>query len=397
MAKYKKRSDGRYCKQILVGYKPDGKRIMKTIYAKTIKELEEKEDEIRLDIRNGLILTRDDLTVGEWARSWLSAYKVNTSGNTYDMYEKNIRNHIIPHIGYIRLKQLKPIHIQNMINDIIDSGKVRTAIVSKLTIKQIISQAVEEGFISKNICNNLPAIKSETPEKRVLTNFELQCIERADFTEREQMFIDILYYTGLRKGEVLALDITDIKKDKKTLRVDQNLDMRNNIPELKDPKSKSGFREVPIPDILYDSLTHYVNNTKTFYLFTGKNGELITRSSYRRMWDSIMKKVKCAAGQILAESDITDNDLIINQAEELLDFTPHTFRHTYATNLYYAGVKVKRMQYLLGHSTLEMTLKIYTHLDKINLETDTTEQINNFFSQSKVSQTPKQERLLICQ
>ncbi len=70
-------------------------------------------------------------------------------------------------------------------------------------------------------------------------------------------------------------------------------------------------------------------------------------------------------------------------------FTPHIFRHTYATNLYYAGIDVKKSQYYLGHSSIEMTLKIYTHLDNERNEQDYYDRINNFFSQSKISQNEK--------
>lgn len=58
MSKYKRRADGRYCKQILVGYTPDGKRKMKNVYGKTIKEVEQKERELRDNIENGIDLTK---------------------------------------------------------------------------------------------------------------------------------------------------------------------------------------------------------------------------------------------------------------------------------------------------------------------------------------------------
>ena len=73
----KKRADGRYCKQIQVGYKPDGTRKMKTVYGKTIKEVEKKERELRSQIDKGLSISRD-MMVAEWADEWIKIYK---SGN----------------------------------------------------------------------------------------------------------------------------------------------------------------------------------------------------------------------------------------------------------------------------------------------------------------------------
>ena len=69
-----------------------------------------------------------------------------------------------------------------------------------------------------------------------------------------------------------------------------------------------------------------------------------------------------------------------------ITFTPHIFRHTYATNLYYAKIDIKRTQYLMGHSSIEMTLKTYTHLDNLSSSNTVSETLNNFFSQSKISQ-----------
>lgn len=82
MSKYKKRADGRYCKQILVGYKPDGKRQMKTIYGKTIREVEQKERDIREQIDMGIKVV-DIITTGEWADTWLKTFKSNIAHNTY--------------------------------------------------------------------------------------------------------------------------------------------------------------------------------------------------------------------------------------------------------------------------------------------------------------------------
>ncbi|MBE7043692.1 MAG: hypothetical protein E7399_09445, partial [Ruminococcaceae bacterium] len=74
-----------------------------------------------------------------------------------------------------------------------------------------------------------------------------------------------------------------------------------------------------------------------------------------------------------------DEDLSRFGNQLTISFTPHIFRHTYATNLYYAGVDLKRAQYLLGHSSLNMTLKVYTHMDYATGNKITTEKINSFY------------------
>lgn len=383
----KKRADGRYCKQILIGYDPSGKRIMKTIYGKTIKEVERKEREARNNIQNGADLTMENILVCEWGEKWLTVYKRNVSKATYAMYEGILYNHIIPTIGKIPLSKLRPIHVQEAINNLSAKGQVRTAEIYKLTIKQMLSQAVAEGIIVKNICDNLDKIKSETEEKRVLTDFELLCISKTQYTDKEKLFLDILYYTGVRRGEALALSVYDIVGDKDGrahfININKNLDIIENTPVIKEPKTKAGYRTIPIPDFLYDELIKYVSEHKTVYLFTMKNGQNVSRSSFRKMWDSIMKKTRQTARRLKAE--IIKEGTLNAAVDTSISFTPHIFRHTYATNLYYANIDIKTCQYLLGHSTIDITLKIYTHLDNKN-NSDIAHRLNNYFSQSKVSQ-----------
>lgn len=378
--KYKKRSDGRYCKQILVGYKDDGRRIVKTLYAKTIRELEQKELQVRNEMNQGKNFKYENITFGEWCKNWLETYKKNVSDSTYIMYENSIEKHIIPTLGSIPFSKLKPIQIQNEINSILAEGKIRTAEIFKTTIKQIVKQGVAEGFITNDICSNLQKIKKPHNEKRTLTDFELLCIKNTKYTDKEKLFLDIMYYTGLRRGEVLALTTSSINRKSHTLTVTHSLNLSQNTPKIKEPKSSAGYREIPIPDKLYAELMQYINTRKTLYIFTSQNGRLVTKSSFRKMWDSIIKKTAQTAAELISSQDIhiADNTHI--------KFTPHIFRHTYATNLYYAGIDIKTAQYLLGHSSLDMTLKVYTHLDNEQTNTIAKEKIQHYFSQSKVSQ-----------
>lgn len=109
------------------------------------------------------------------------------------------------------------------------------------------------------------------------------------------------------------------------------------------------------------------------------------------MWESILKKTYQTADRIREKELEREKlgSLCVAEQNLSIAFTPHTFRHTYATNLYYAGIDIKKSQYYLGHSSLEMTLKIYTHLDNQRNDTECVDKLNEFFSQSKVSQIAK--------
>lgn len=356
----KKRTDGRYCKQILVGYTPDGKRKMKTVYGKTIKEVELKERELKSKIEAGMNVV-DKITVEEWANNWLETYKATTSYNTYQVYSVSIKNHINPAIGKTLVGNVKTIQIQKLINDIIKSGRIRTAEICKQTIKQFMRQAYIEGLVNRDVTIGIQAIKSKKPEKRALTHDEICTIKNSNLNLKQRTFLNIMLYAGLRRGEALAMTTNNIDLINKTIEVKNSLFFEENDPAIKEPKTKSSIRKIPIPNELFQDLLLYIPTLANEKLFTMSNGEYMTKSSFRKFWDGIMKTINDSDGY-------------------KIDFTPHILRHTYATNLYYAGVDTKSAQYFLGHSSLEMTLNVYTHLDKDNALAE-VEKINSFINE----------------
>lgn len=376
----KKRADGRYCKQILIGYKDNGSRIMKTIYGKTIKEVEVKERELRNNISNGINVIQENVTVGEWGIKWLDVYKSKKSSNTYQMYQNSLEKHIIPSIGSIPITKLKAIQIQTVLNSLIDKGQIRTAEIFRLTINQIIEQAVNQGIVVKNVCDGLDKITPKQGENRVLNDFEQECIKHTHYTDKEKIFLNILYCTGIRRGECLALSVADIDVKDNLLRVGKSLDINKKCPELKTPKSDAGYRYIPLPQWLVNDLVSYISRIDSIYLFTMRGGKLMSKSSFRRMWESILKKTVSTAKKIRA-TQISDT---LQLYEDDLNFTPHVFRHTYATNLYYAGIDIKQCQYLMGHNSLDITLSIYTHLNQKNNE-DTSAKIKKIFEHSAIA------------
>ena len=180
------------------------------------------------------------------------------------------------------------------------------------------------------------------------------------------MFVFLILYCGLRRGEALALTVNDIDMDNKKIYVNKNLIFKGNDSEIKlSPKTDAGIRSVPIVNNLTDILTEYIAD-KHDCIFTMKSEKTMSKSSFRKFWERIMSKTKAYAER--TKKSLGDAA------------TPHIFRHTYATSLYNAGIDVKTAQYLLGHSSIQVTLDIYTHLEKENMD-KTQDILNNFFSQ----------------
>lgn len=364
----KKREDGRYCKQVLVGYHPDGRRKMVNIYGKTIKEVEKKEREIRFQIDEGIYVEDNKITVGEWAKTWLEVYKKGFKSNTYNYYKYSLSAHA-GEIKDIYLKDLKQAHLQKIINQLISKGNVRSAEIFKSTVSQMLEKAVENELLSKNVAKKIQLPPKQKKAKRALSDEEVADILDLELPLTTRCFIGIMLYCGLRRGETWALKKEDVDFENKALTVNKTIYFDTTGSRrlmVGTPKSKASNRVIPIPDILVEDLKKYIPSINGEQLFVG---ELMKEHQFRMMWKGFVSIYKETVG-------------IIND-----DITPHIFRHTYATMLYNAGVDIKTAQYLLGHSSIQMTLDIYTHLQK-GKDKEALERINCLISnQSKISQS----------
>lgn len=346
MAKYTKRKDGRYCTHIDTGtYDENGKRIRITVYARSIRELEEKITLARYNALSGTFLKNPNIPFIEYAKTWLNTKK-SLSNATYNGYKNIIYNHFDT-IGHIPVSKLVKSDIQDCIAEL--NGHYDLQQRLKITINQILDAAVEDNIATKNVCRGvkLPP-RNALQKKRALTQSEISAIKKCSLTEKERAFIDILYYTGMRRGEVLALTVSDINFSKKEITVNKSVAfIDSNQPVIKQPKTRNACRTITMPIALILSLKRYIPTINTPYLFTRQNGEIMSEGSYKCFWRGIYNKINAQLGG--------------NKNIHATDITVHMFRHNYATMLYYNGIDVKQAQLLLGHSNIKTTLEIYTH------------------------------------
>lgn len=368
MLKRKQRKDGRYAGYVFLGYNPDGTENRKWVYARTQKELEQKLLEIKLAMAKGEFVANKDITVEQWAKIWLETYKKGKEYKTYQMYDITLREHIVKELGHIKLTELKPFHLQWLINDRAEKGLTKTLVNIKMTAKQMFDDAIENELMIKNPAKKLDMPSIPKNERRVLTDDEIRIIKKADLSPKQKAFIYILLYAGIRREEALALSVSDINLKDNVITINKSVNFIGNKPVLKNyTKSTAGIREIPILDPLKPVLQEYLKTVKGIYLFEpATKGGLMTETAFRSFWKTIWNRLNQAAG---------GNSKVIAFAK---DVTPHILRHTYATMLYYAGVDIKQAQYLLGHANPETTLKIYTHLDK--KKSAPTEKLNAYLS-----------------
>jgi integrase len=355
-ARLNKRPDGFYQRSITVGRRPDGKPQRKTIYAKTLKELDAKAAEYERQLRHGTLSSDEKMTFGELAIVWLRDYKPGISITTRAMYKTALDYYLLPDLAVYKLKDLKPHHLQSIINRMAEKGKAESTIKKvKLTATQILQIAMDNDIVYRNVFTKATVPDIPAAKRRTLTDMEIRLIVDTYTEHRLGISALLLLYCGLRRGELIALTWNDIDIKRKSVIVNKAAIFDNNKTLLQSPKTEAGIRDIPLPDNILDAVKAAKKATRTVMVCPAADGQLMSLSAFQKAWKSYMHYLNIKAGGLDASRSRPKLTVIDN-------LTPHMFRHTYATILYNAGVDVKSAQRFLGHADINVTLKIYTHL-----------------------------------
>lgn len=353
--KYKKRKDGRYRRTITV----DGTSYY--VYGRTEKELNDNYIEMQIKLRKGINIKDQKILFGDYCIQWYHIYKNMKREKTKDMYAILISNHI-DCLADIPISEITQVDIQECINKCYN--KANTCRKLYMMLKQVFKTAIANHIVTYNPCNDIDLPKIYKSEKaRDLTEEERLALFNADLDLDVKAFLFLGALCGLRRGETLALCKDDFDFVNRTVKINKSRETGKNIKaRIKDmPKTNAGIREVFLIDVVYDTLKTYIDNINTHYLFTMKNGEIMSDSSYKRFWNKCKKQL----------NSYFDDDQITN-------LTSHILRHEFSTNLFYAGVDEMETQKLMGHADISTTRKIYTHLREKQLTANN--KLNNFIN-----------------
>ena len=353
--------DGTWWARITVGKDENGKQKRKAFYGKTRKEVQEKLTEALNAINNDTYIEPSSMTVRQWSDIWLKEYKKHSiKASTYELLSKCFRLYINPTIGNCKLKDLRADMAQKMINNLHESGlTVRTISNAKKTLQSALEQAVENDMLSKNIVKSVKMPKeTKKKEARVLTPDEQEIFIAEVKNHRYGKMSILILATGLRCGEAQALEWGDIDFENNTLRVNKTLAVVKDpdAPDSKSyhictpPKTKSSNRIVPLlptivsmlRDIRKDQLHQKLSLDSSYidsnFVFKAPKGGHIWSTCIRAYLRNIGKKIGIEG------------------------LHPHCLRHTFATRGLEQGIELKVMQELLGHSSINMTANLYTHV-----------------------------------
>lgn len=354
-----------------LGKDPNGKYIRKTFYGGSKKEAEKKMEDYLDGIKMGLSIDYEKALLGSSMRIWLFEV-MNISNNikpsTFERYEGVYRNYVkTSPIASLVMNTVKSIQIQRYYNELKEKGKSTSQIfnLNKL-LKHFFMYAVNEGYIIKNPCIGvvIPGKKEEIQtEVEIFDDISLNAILSDSKDSMIKDLATICLSTGMRRGEGLGLKWEDIDEDNNEIHINRTVSTVTFIDKLENrsiktisqiPKTKGSIRNVPLSSSLTPIFKHikakqaenklkagasYSKNNDGF-IFLTETGELINDSNISRAWKRLLTRCEV----------------------KYIKF--HALRHTYATKQFEAGIPLKTVSSLLGHSTIEITSNTYTHVQK---------------------------------
>jgi integrase len=287
-------------------------------------------------------------TLSEYLEQWLVTYaKPNVGLKTFERYERIVRQNIAPHLGHIRLTDLKPLEIQSFYATLLTSGRKKGGGLSPLTVQHVhrllrraLHQAQRWELIERNPADGVDSPRVQRKEMNALDRDGLRRLLLALRGHKLYLPVLLAATTGARRGEILALRWSDVSLDAGTLRVARSLEQTSAGLNFKEPKSRYSRRTISLAQVTIETLKAHraVHDT-------GPEGLVICRADGTPL----------PPNQLSAE---------FHKFAKRHDFAIrfHDLRHSHASNLLRDGVPVNVVSRRLGHAEPSITLNVYSHV-----------------------------------
>jgi len=352
-----KRKDGLYVGRVVV-HTPGGPK-RKAVYGRKYGEVEKKLNALRADADRGIVFDAESLKVGEWLDSWLSdcvrplvnAGKVAHS--TYVRYRGIVDNDLKPALGRRKLKDVTRAEVRKLYAAKGETLSPRSVDYIHVTLQTALSRAVRDDLIARNVAEGERPRSSRdrrSDDVKALSPAQVRALlDAARGTRNEALYI-VALHTGLRQGELLGLKWSDVGAANVSVR--RSLKVTDHGLDFGPTKNKASRRSVPL------------NRTAAAVLGAHKARQSEERIA-ARVWHDVGLVFPNRVGK-----PADHNNLYYREYKPLLEraglegegFTFHALRHTFASALFVRGEHPKRVQSLLGHSSITQTMDTYSHL-----------------------------------
>ena len=366
-----------------------------SLYGKTREELYDKEMAALEQIDNASF-RRKSPTVAEYCEKWLLLQSAHVRATTLIDYTSKVRRHIIAELGD---KHIADVSLDDIQVALVPVSKKSESVYKSVVVlyKSIFRAAKESHVIEDNPTVHLTAKGGGVPQtdKIPLTDEQVERLLEAIKGLPPYVFVMLGLYAGLRREEILALqwDSVYLDTDAPYLTVRRAWHTEHNRPViLMELKTKAAERNIPLPVCLAECLREAKAASTSEYVVANRDGEPLSYTQFKRLWQYIVtrttkersyyryengNRVKHTVKPVLGEKAAHNGKVVYS-----LDFevTPHQLRHTYITNLIYASVDPKTVQYLAGHESSKITMDIYAKV-KYNRPEDVVKTMGGAFAQ----------------
>jgi integrase len=340
------RSSGSWRAQI----SSNGKR-----FGKTFKKKADAQDWLRKTINQletGLDIEGGKLTLAQYLPVWLKNCKASLRSSTVEQYHQIYRDHILPNIGKIQLKDLRLAQIERLYTDLLGSGvSARTVKMVHSVLHKALERSVAYGHLGRNPARGASLPRYTHSEMKVLDADQAHQFLIAAQGSRYEALYYLAIHTGMRQGELFGLKWTDLNWNRGELKIQRQVKREPGQGwTFADPKTKKGRRTIKLGDTILKLLrTHKTNQDVEKSLMGSRwkeNGLILpssigTPSNPSNMWKDYLKVLKKAG---------------------LPRIRFHDLRHTAASLMLNNGIPLIAVSNTLGHSKPSTTLDIYGHL-----------------------------------
>ncbi len=347
------RKDGRYQARFINRF---GQR--QTIYANTLNEIRSKLREEQYNDAKEINVVSNNVTLDEWFKIWLDTCKQGCRASTKETYTIHYKR-VQADLGWRKITALNLVVMQDAINKLCSDNARKN---SKKILVDMLDKAVDTNLLVKNVAKQINPIitREKKKERRVLTVQETdQFLEYAEGTFYYNLFV-LALETGMRIGELCGLTWEDVDFKDKLLHVRHTLCYFSKggkyVFEIHDTKTDNGERTIPLTDKAFWVLKKQ-RVRKQEIIFKGK----IPLEGYENL--VFVTRNNRPTQQFLVQECM---NLIIHRIQQVNNsfeaFTPHTFRHTFATRAIENSMQPKVLSKLLGHGQLQLTMDLYCHV-----------------------------------